>query len=101
MLQPLYTLSGHLTVLVTPFYFTYPVKALCTESQFPEDRFVDNDLAFNDAKEHAEAWHNSTDGDNFYFINADYIYGPRCQLLTCNNYVKGDSLPYTLDPIYR
>jgi len=37
----------------------------------------------------------------FFCRNADNIYGPRCQLLTCNNYVKGDITPYTLDPLYR
>ena len=37
----------------------------------------------------------------FFYRNADYIYGPRCQLLTCNKHVKGDISPYMLDPLYR
>jgi hypothetical protein len=77
------------------FLFYVPVKALCTESQFPEDRFVDTYVT----KDRGEA--SPTDGDIFFYINADYLYVPRCQLLTCNNYIKGDISPYTLDTLYR
>jgi hypothetical protein len=50
---------------MTPFCFTYPVKALCTESQFPEDRFVNEHVVFHDASAHEEALDTTTDGDLF------------------------------------
>jgi hypothetical protein len=77
--------------------FYIPVKALCTESQFPEDRFVDTYVA----KARGEALDTPTDGDIFFYNNADYIFLPCCQLLTCKNYIKGDISPYTLDTLYR
>ena len=99
--QPLCSWSGHWPVPMTPFCFKCLVKALCAESQSPGDHFVDTYVVFHDAKAPGEAMDNSKEGDVFFSNNEDYIYGPRCQLLTCNNYVKGDSLPYTLDTMYR
>ena len=50
---------------MTPFCFTYPVKALYTESQFPEDRFVNEYVVFHDANAGEEALDTTTDGDMF------------------------------------
>ena len=44
-----------------------------------------------------DSHHSTVHCVTIYYSNAGYIYGPRCQLLTCKNTVKGDNLPYTLD----
>ena len=43
--------------------FYVSVRKLCTESEFPEDRFVDKNVAFHEAKGRGEALDTSTDGD--------------------------------------
>jgi hypothetical protein len=43
--------------------FYVSVKALCTETEFPEDRFLDTYVTFHETKARGEALDTSTDGD--------------------------------------